>query len=292
MIGILQYAFMQRALVSGVVIGAVCAVVGVYVVLKSMAFIGTGIAHASFGGVALGFLLKINLVVSALVFCLATAMGIGWVSRRGDLKEDSAIGMFFSAAMAMGILFVGLLKGYNVDLFGYLFGSILAVTSEDLYMSLSLGVLVVGAVALFYKELLLISFDPETAKAMGLPVDHLYFLLLALMAATVVVSIKVVGIVLVEALIVTPAAAAYQLVDDFRRMMALSVAFGIGSAIIGLVLSFYINTASGATIVLTSTLIFFICLAVSPRRRRAKVPAPVPTGTAVQPVDGGSSAHP
>jgi ABC-type Mn2+/Zn2+ transport system permease subunit len=292
MIDILQYAFMQRALLSGIMIGAVCAVVGVYVVLKGLAFIGTGIAHASFGGVALGFLLRINLVVSALVFCLATAMGIGWVSRRGEVKEDSAIGMFFSAAMALGILFVGLLKGYNVDLFGFLFGSILAVTTADLWMSIGLGVLVIGVVFLFYKELLLIAFDPETAKAMGLPADRLYFLLLALMAVTVVVSIKVVGIVLVEALIVTPAAAAYQLSDDFTKMMAFSLVFGIASAIIGLMLSFVLNTASGATIVLTSTVIFFIALALSPRRRHIRLTARPRTDAGAPVVEGGADAHP
>jgi ABC-type Mn2+/Zn2+ transport system permease subunit len=292
MLDLFGYAFMQRALISGVVIGAVCAIIGVYVVLKGLAFIGTGIAHASFGGVALGFLLRINLVLSALVFCLATAMGIGWVSRKGQVKEDSAIGMFFSAAMAMGILFVGLLKGYNVDLFGYLFGSILAVTTADLWMSVGLGVLVIGVVFLFYKELLIVAFDTETAKAMGLPVERLYFLLLALMAATVVVSIKVVGIVLVEALIVTPAAAAYQLSDDFPKMMALSLLFGVASTIVGLVLSFYINTASGATIVLTSTAIFFVALAASPRRRQGRLLSRASVARSSQGQEGEPHAHP
>jgi len=267
-VSILQYAFMQRALVAAVLIGGVCALIGVYVVLKGLSFIGSGIAHASFGGVALGYLLGWNLTLSALGFCLLTALGIGWVTRRGQVREDTAIGVFFSSTMALGILIIGLLRGYNVDLFGYLFGSILAVTPADLWWTLGLGFLVVAVVGLFFKELLILTFDPDTARAMGLPVDALHYLLLALLAVTVVVSIKVVGIVLEAALIVTPAAAAYQWADDFRPMMAIAVAIGVFSAVAGLFLSYWLNTASGATIVLTSTVIFFIALLTSPKRRK------------------------
>ena len=272
---ILQYAFMQRALVSAVLIGGVCAVIGVYVVLKGLSFIGSGIAHASFGGVALGFILGWNLVVTAFLFCLATAWGIGFASRRGQIKEDVAIGIFFTASMALGILFVGLLHGYNVDLFGYLFGSILAVTAEDLWLTVGLGLLVLLTVGLLFKELLFLSFDPEMAQVVGLPTTVLYFLLLGLIAVTIVVSIKVVGIILVSALIVTPAAAAYQLTDDFRRMMALSVAIGVGSSVVGLFLSYWLNTASGATIVLAATGVFFLATLFSPKRRRLRL-APRP----------------
>jgi len=271
---ILRYTFMQRALLSGVLVGTVCAVVGVYVVLKGLSFIGSGIAHASFGGVALGFLLGWNLTLTALLFCLATAWGIGIVTRHGEIKEDTAIGIFFTSTMAFGILLVGLLKGYNVDLFGYLFGSILAVTQTDLWLILGLGAGVLLVVGLFYKELLFITFDPEMAQVVGLPATKLYFLLLSLIAVTVVISIKVVGIVLVSALLVIPAAAAYQLTDDFQRMMALSVLIGVGSAVIGLFLSYWLNTASGATIVLTATAIFFLATVFSPRRRRMRLDKP------------------
>jgi ABC-type Mn2+/Zn2+ transport system permease subunit len=205
-LSILQYAFMQRALVAAVLIGAICALVGVYVVLRGLSFIGSGIAHASFGGVALGYLLGFNLVLTALGFCLLTAFGIGWVTKRGQVREDAAIGVFFASTMALGILIIGLLRGYNVDLFGYLFGSILAVGTTDLWSTVGLALLVIIIVGVFFKELLIITFDPVTARAMGLPVDLLYFLLLGLLAVTVVISIKVVGIVLVSALIVTPAA--------------------------------------------------------------------------------------
>ena len=267
------YAFMQRALISAVIIGALCAVIGVYVVLRGLAFIGSGIAHASFGGVALGFLIGWNLVATAFIFCLGTAWLIGLVTRRGQVREDTAIGILFSATMALGILFIGLLEGYNVDLFGYLFGSILAVSPNDLWLTLGLGVFVLAVVGLLYKELLFISFDEEMAQVSGLPAAQLYFLLLSLMAITIVVSIKVVGIILVSALIVTPAAAAYQLSDDFRRMMALSVVIGVACSVGGLVLSYWLDTASGATIVLTATAVFFVATAISPRGRRLPLKA-------------------
>jgi len=274
MFDILGYTFMQRALLASTLIGAICAIIGVYVVLKSLAFIGSGIAHASFGGVALGYLLGWNLIFSAAVFSLLTALGIGTVSRRSQVREDTAIGIFFAASMALGIVLIGLLQGYNVDLFGFLFGSVLAVSQEDLWLSAVLGLLVLATVALFYKEFLFISFDAEMAEVVGVPAVALYYLLLALIALTVVISIKVVGIILVEALIVTPAAAAYQLTDDLGRMMGVSVAIGILSAVAGLFLSYWLNIASGATIVLTATLLFGVASILSPRRRAvAEVPS-------------------
>lgn len=271
---ILQYTFMQRALISAVLVGAVCSVIGVYVVLKGLSFIGAGIAHASFGGVALGFLLGWNLVGTALVFCLATAWGIGMVSQRGRIREDVAIGILFSATMALGILLVSLLKGYNVDLIGFLFGSVLAVTPEDLWLTVGLVLALLLVVGLLYKELLFITFDAEMARIVGLPATAVYFLLLGLMAVTIVVSIKVVGIILVEALIVTPAAAAYQLTNDFRRMMALSVAIGVASSVAGLFLSYWLDTPSGGTIVLTATLVFFLAAALSPKRKSLRLVPP------------------
>ena len=203
MLELLSYTFMQRALIAGALIGALCAVIGVYVVLKGLSFIGAGIAHASFGGVALGFLLGVNPVLTAVVFCLLTAWGIGLVSRKGQIKEDTAVGIFFASTMALGILLIGLMRGYNVDLFGYLFGSILAVTPQDVWVTIGLGAAVLGVVGLLFKELLFITFDPEMAEVTGVPAGKLYFLLLSLIAVTVVVSIKVVGIILVSALILS-----------------------------------------------------------------------------------------
>jgi len=271
MLDILAFTFMQRALVASVLIGTVSAVIGVYVVLRGLSFIGAGIAHASFGGVALGFLLGINPVLTAIVFCLLTAWGIAWTSRKAEVKEDTAIGIFFAATMALGVLLIGLMHRYNLDLFGYLFGSVLAVTREDLWLSLLLGVGVLLTVGLFYKELLFITFDPEMARVSGIPANALYFLLLSLMALTIVLSIKVVGIILVSALIVIPAAAAYQLTEDFQRMMIVAVVVGNLSAVIGLFLSYWFDTASGATMVLTAAAVFLVSALLSPRRRGGRL---------------------
>lgn len=273
MLEILSYTFMQRAVVASILIGTVTAVIGVYVVLRGLAFIGAGIAHASFGGVALGFLLGVNPLLSAVVFCLGTAWAIAWTSRRAEVREDTAIGIFFAGTMALGILFIGLMGEYNVDLFGYLFGSVLSVTREDLWLSGALGVVVLVVVGLFFKELLFITFDPEMAQVSGVPAQGLYMLLLSVIALTVVLAIKVVGIILVSAMIVIPAAAAYQLTEDFRVMMALAVVIGNLSAVAGLLLSVQFDTASGATMVLTATAFFFLSVILSPRRWRVRTPS-------------------
>jgi zinc transport system permease protein len=267
---IFAYGFMQKALLAGLIVSIISSLLGVYVVLKRLSFIGVGISHSAFGGVALGFFLGLEPVGVALLFSLAAAWGIGWVSQKGQMHEDTAIGIFFAAAMALGIMLIGLSKGYTPDLFGYLFGSILSVTSQDLWLIGILGLLVLVLIFLFFKELLFLCFDEEVARAQGLPVRFLYFLLLSLMSATIVLSIKVVGIILVSALLVIPAASSHQLASRFRTMVLLSVGFGLISTMGGLVLSYYLNLASGATIVLLSTVIFFLCLTFSPKRRQKK----------------------
>lgn len=267
---------MQRALLASVLIGTVTAVIGVYVVLRGLAFIGAGIAHASFGGVALGFLLGINPVFTAVIFCLGTAWAIGWTSRRTEIREDTAIGIFFPATMALGVLFIGLMGEYNIDLFGYLFGSVLSVTREDLWISGALGVGVLLVIWLFFKELLLLTFDPEMAQVSGIPVRFLSMLLLGVIALTVVLSLKILGIILVSAMMIIPAAAAYQLTEDFRIMMMLSVVIGNVSALAGLFLSYRLDTPSGATMVLTATAIFFASALLSPQRRKQRSVRPGP----------------
>jgi len=268
MLDIFTYSFMQRAMVAGVLVGALCAIIGVYVVLKGLSFIGAGIAHASFGGVAIGLATGSNPVWCAVAFCLMTAWGIGLVSRYGHVKEDTAVGVFFSSTMALGILIIGLMHGYTQDLFSYLFGSITTVTTQDVWTTVVIAVMVVGCVIVFFKDLMFVIFDSEMAEVTGVPAGKLYFLLITMMALTVVVSIKVVGIILVSALIVTPAAAAYQLTESFRKMMALSIIFGVGSCVFGLLISDWLGIAPGAGIVLLVTLAFFVSAALSPRRRK------------------------
>ncbi|HEY57490.1 MAG TPA: metal ABC transporter permease [Anaerolineae bacterium] len=255
-----HYAFMQRALFGGVLVGVMAALMGVYVVLRGMSFIGTGVAHAALGGVALGLWLGIHPLVAAIGFCVLVAWGIGAVSRKGALKEDTAVGIFFAASMAFGVLLFSLRRGYEQDLMAYLFGSILAIRASDLWVVVGVGVLVVLAVTLFYKEFLFITFDPEGARVAGIPEGPLYYLMLTLIALTVVAAIKVVGIVLVSALLVTPAAAAYRWTRDFAVMMALAVGMSVLSVVAGLWLSALWNLPSGAAIVLLSTALFGLSL--------------------------------
>ncbi|MCE5199712.1 MAG: metal ABC transporter permease [Armatimonadota bacterium] len=267
---ILGFGFMQRALIAGALIGTLCAVVGVYVVLRGLAFMGAGISHTSLGGVAIGVLLGVNPIWSAVVFGVLTGWAIGFASRRGQVREDTAIGIFFASGMALGVMLIGLRQGYQVDLLSYLFGSITAVTIQDVWTTVVITILVLGAVIVLFKDLMFSIFDPEMAQVTGVPADKLYYLLITMIALTVVISIKVVGIVLVSALIVIPAAAAYQLTESFRKMMALSIVFGAGSTIAGLLLSAVLRISSGATIVLLATVIFGLCALFSPRRRRGK----------------------
>ncbi len=211
-----------------------------------------------------------NPIWAAVVFCILVAWSIGFVVRRSNVKEDTAVGVFFASTMALGILIISLQKGYQVDLFSYLFGSILAVTTQDVWITAIITAIVFACIAVFFKDLMFITFDPETAEITGVPAGKLYYLLLTLMALTIVMSIKVVGIVLVSALIVTPAAAAFQLTEDFRKMMALSVVIGVGSCLAGLIISGLQGLPAGASIVLISTLAFFLAAAFSPRRRRIR----------------------
>ncbi len=246
---IFSFGFMQRALVAGLLVGLVCAVLSVYIVLRRMAFVGHGIGHASFGGVALGVLAGINTTLMALVFCVATAVAIGLVSQRKHVSEDSAIGIFLVAAMALGVLFISLKKTF-VDVEGFLFGNILAVSHSDIIFIIVITVIVLGLVALFFKELFYFSFDEEMAAVSGIPVNFIRFMLLILIALTVVVAIKVVGVILVSALLVIPAVCATQLTLDFKAVMGISILVGLIANFGGLLFSYYLNAPSGATIVL------------------------------------------
>src|SRR5271166_3948710 len=248
----LQQEFMVRALVASTLIGLVCSVVGVYVVLRNLSFIGDGIAHASFAGIVIAYLFKANLYVGGLIVAILTALGIG---------------VMFTAVFALGVLLMSRARNYIVDLQDFLFGNVLSVDRTDILLvaSLTIGVLLV--IFALYKELLFASFDPLMAQASGLPTTALSNLLLVILAVTIVVSLQAAGIVLVAALLVTPAAAAYQLTNRFGPMMATSACIGVGSAVVGLYASYYLNAASGSTIVLTATLCFFAAMALSPKRR-------------------------
>ena len=256
-----EFGFMQRALIGSVLVGAICALVGTYVVLRGLAFVGDALSHAAFPGVVIAYLLKANIHLGAAIFAVVTALGIGLVSRRGRVSYDTAIGILFAGAFALGVLLMSRIRGYTVDLFSFLFGNVLGISRQDLFLAGILGTIVALTIFLFYKELLLLSFDPTIAEAMGYPVQALNYLLLSLIALTIVISIQAVGIILVVALLVTPSATAYLLTNRFSRMMLLGILFAALAAVSGLYLSYYLNVASGAAIVLVSTCLFFLVLA-------------------------------
>src|SRR6266581_4434769 len=216
--------FLQRALAAAALTGGLCSVIGVFVVLRGLAFIGAGTSHAAFAGVTLAYLIGLPPMPVAIAFGLATVWITGLLEERGRMKLDVSIGIFYTATMALAILFIGLMKTYNAEVYGYLFGSILSVTADELKLTAGLATVVVGLLALFAKEFFFLAFDQEMAEASGVPARRFFFLLLTLVALTIVVSLKTVGAILVFALLLIPAATAYQLTSSLRRMMAYSVA--------------------------------------------------------------------
>lgn len=263
----LSYGFMQRALVAGVLLGVTCAVLGFFVVLRRMAFIGVGISHAALGGVALGFLVGVPPLPAALVFSFLVAWVIGWVSGRGQVSEDTAIGIFFPTAMALGIAVISASETYRQDLLAYLFGSILSVRPGDLWLLVALAGGSLSILTAFFKEFLFLSVDEEAARAAGIPAAPLRYTLLSVLAVTIVAAIKLVGIILVSAFLVIPAAIGQTLARSMKGMLAISVASALVAVVGGLWLSWLWNLPSGAAIVLLSAGLFFGAFLVGKRHR-------------------------
>ncbi len=269
----LEFGFMQRGLLASVLVSVICGILGSFVVLKGLAFIGDALAHASFGGVALAFVLGINIYLGAFVFAIATALGIGAITQRGRVSSDTAIGVLFSGTFALGILIISRVDRYTTDLFGYLFGDVLSITATDLWTIAILGLVVLALVLLFYRQLLFVAFDPTVAAASGIATRRLEYLLLALLGVTIVTAIQAVGIVMVVALLVTPSATAYLLTRRFHHMILASVAVGALSALLGIYLSYYLDVASGAAIILVATALFFVTLTLTgPVRKLSNAP--------------------
>ncbi len=266
------YEFMQRAFVAALIVGLLCSMMGTYVVLRKLSFIGDGLAHASFAGIVIAYLRGVNYAIGAGVVAVLTALSIGFVHRRAKVSLDTSIGVLFTAAFALGIFLMSRSTRSTVDLQSYLFGDILGVTRGDLVLIVVLAVLVAFVVAALYRPLLYTSFDPVVAQASGIRATFVEDVLLVLLSLTIIVSLQSVGIILVAALVVTPAAAAAQLTRRFVPMFALSGAFGVVSSVGGLYLSYELRSASGATIVLLATIIFFAAVAVSAARRRPLSP--------------------
>jgi ABC-type Mn2+/Zn2+ transport system permease subunit len=266
-----QYDFMQRAFVAALVVGALCSALGTYVVLRKLSFIGDGLAHASFAGIVIAYLRGASFYVGAAIATIVTALAIGLVNRRGRVSLDTSIGVLFTAAFALGIFLMSRSTA-TVDLQSYLFGNILGVSTSDVAVVVGVGIVIAIVVGALWRPLLYTSFDPIVARAAGIRAGFTDYVLLVILALTIIVSVQLVGIVLVAALLVTPAAAAAQLTQRFVPMMLLSCTFGIISTIGGLYASYELHASSGATIVLLATVIFFGALTVSVSRRPRHVP--------------------
>ena len=260
------FGFMQRSLVASIIVGVVCSVIGCYVVLRSLAFLGDALAHAVLPGVAVAYLVGANLLAGALVAGLLVAIGISYVSRSGTIREDTSIGVLFSAALALGVVLISTMEAYAVDLTHVLFGNVLGVSNTDLWVSGGLAAVVLITIGLLYKRLLVMSFDPILGKSLGLRTHALRTGRFLLLAATIVVALRTVGVGLVAALLVTPPAAAYLLTRRLPAMMGLSVVIGLVSTVGGLYASYYLNVASGASMVLVATFIFLVAFLFAPRR--------------------------
>jgi zinc transport system permease protein len=266
----LQYEFMRNALMAAVLVSCACGIVGTLIVIKRIVFIAGGITHSAFGGIGLGYLLGINPVLTALPFSLCAALGIGIISKKTKISEDSAIGILWAVGMALGILFIGLSPGYAPDLFSYLFGSILTVPFFDIILMMALDCVIIATVLIFYKEFKALLFDEEFSEVVGVPTKTLYFVMLGLVALSIIVLIRVVGIILVIALLTIPASIAKQFTTKLHRLMILAIISAVIFTIAGLWFSYCLDLPSGATIVLLLSIAFALSAGI--RRMRRKKP--------------------
>lgn len=264
----LQYEFMQNAVMAGLLASVACGIIGVYVVVNRMVFISGGIAHTAFGGVGFSFFLGLNPAVGALIFALASAIGIGLIRRNTVLSEDSGIGILWAAGMAIGMIFIGLTPGYVPDIASYLFGNILMVSGRDIWFMAFLCLAIAGSVILLYKGFFALSFDRDFADVKSLPVDFLYFFLLCLIALSVIVMMQTVGIVLVIALLTIPPGITRLFTYDMKKMMLFSVLLSIFFTLSGLWISYHWNVASGATIILVAGAGFLLSLLLNHLKKR------------------------
>lgn len=263
--GLLTYHFLQNAFITAIVIGIVAGAVGCFIILRSMSLMGDAISHAVLPGVAISFILGINFFIGAIVFGLLSSIIITYIKENSVIKGDTAIGITFSSFLALGIILIGLANS-TTDLFHILFGNILAVQDSDKYMTIIVGLIVLTLITIFFKELLLTSFDPVLAKSMGMRVSFYHYLLMILLTLVAVTAMQSVGTILIVALLITPAATAYLYVKNLRTMLFLSSALGAVASVLGLYIGYTFNIAAGSSIVLTSTFMFLLAFLFSPKQ--------------------------
>lgn len=262
-LSLLSFNFIQKGLLGAIIIGSTCSLIGVFVVLRGMSYIGSGIAHGSLAGVALALLMGWNPLILSIIAALIMIVLIETVSRKAELKMDTSIGVIFSLAMALAVLFIGLQKKYTPEIMSYLFGNLLRITVTELWAMAGIGLLVASLILIFFKELQYSTFDPEMAQISGIPASLISVMLSVFMGLTIVVSLQAVGELLVLALIVLPASSAYQLTHSLKKMMLISVGIGVISSLAGLFAAFYLDAPTGSTIVMVLGMIFFLALTLS-----------------------------
>ncbi|MCZ0704436.1 iron/zinc/copper transport system permease protein [Natronobacillus azotifigens] len=260
-----QYQYLQNAMIAGILIGIICGVVGCFIILRGMALMGDAISHAVLPGVVLSYMFGISFFIGAVVTGVITALAIGYVSQNSKIKHDSSIGIMFTGAFALGIVLITLNRGTGVHLWDILFGNVLAVSRAHLWMTVGIGVVVLALIFIFYKQLVLSTFDPTMAQAIGLPIKWINYTFMLVLSLVTVASLQSVGIILVVAMLITPGSTAYLLTDRLPVMMVLSAAFGSVSAIIGVYYSFIYDVATGASIVLVASILFALVFLFAPK---------------------------
>ncbi|WP_184664742.1 metal ABC transporter permease [Texcoconibacillus texcoconensis] len=261
------YPFLQHALIAGALVGILCGVVGCFIILRGMALMGEAISHAVLPGVVISYMLgSSSFFIGAVATGALSALGIGYISQNSKIKDDSAIGILLTATFAIGIVMVTSLSGTSVDIWHILFGNVLAVSRTDLWVTLGITIAVLLAIILFYKQLLLSTFDPTMAKAIGLPTKVIHYILMIVLSLVTVASLNTVGIILVVAMLITPGATAYLLTERLHIMLVLSAFFGVVSAVTGVYLSYIYDVATGASIVVVASILFTLAFFFSPKQ--------------------------
>lgn len=261
-----RYQYLQNALMAAILVGVICGVVGCFIIMRGMALMGDAISHAVLPGVVIAYMLGASFFIGAVITGVLTALAIGYISQNSKIKEDSAIGIMFTAMFALGIVMITGLRGTGVDLWHILFGNVLAVDKVDLWITLGIGVFVLLAIIIFYRPLLLSTFDETMAKATGLPVKFIHYMLMFLLSLVTVASLQTVGIILVVAMLITPGATAYLLTERFSLMLLLAAGIGVFSAVGGLFFSVIYDVSSGASIVLVASVMFILAFFFSPKQ--------------------------
>ncbi|MCB0804179.1 MAG: metal ABC transporter permease [Bacteroidales bacterium] len=256
MLELLQYSFFQNAILAAIFTGVTCGIAGTYIVSKRIVFISGGITHTSFGGIGIGYFLGINPLIGAAVFSLLSALGIEYMSKKSEIREDSAIAIMWSFGMAIGIIFIYLTPGYAPNLMSYLFGSILTVSQTEIILIAVLSFIISMFFIIFYKPILYITFDPEFAKTRNLPVDTFNYLLISIIALTIVLSIKVSGIILIISLLTLPQTTAGIFVKNFKSILLISVIIAVTGTIGGLFFAYAMDIPSGAAIIFLLVLLY------------------------------------